>query len=93
MKTALVMPLDSLAVEPGVPPSPGDTVEITGIARVESVQDGKARLVIETLNDAAPEWTEAGAEPDADDAKKKQEESDDAALTKQAEEADLDQYR
>lgn len=92
MKVSIIMPLDKLAVEPGVPPSPGDSVELTGVARVESVQDGKARLVIETLNDAPPEFTEGESEDPAAAGKKKDEESD-ADLMRKAQEADAEQYR
>lgn len=85
----LIVPLSALALEPGVEPSPGDSVDIQGEARVEAVQNGEARLVITRLNGVEPSVAqEEEDEPDADDSPK-----DEAELERQAQEIDKARYR
>lgn len=88
MKTIVYLPASALAVEPGVEPVAGDVVDLTGTARVEAIQNGRCRLVIEKLNDVEPE--SAPGTPGDDDG---DESGDDEAMEAAATAADADEYR
>jgi len=93
----IVLPLDALTLSPGVEPRAGDTVDITGEARVEFAGDGKARLVLTRVNDVTPE-APAIESPDASDDDEfddlqRRAAAEDAGLGSDGSDDDSDEYR
>lgn len=90
MKTLTVlMPASALAADGSAEPKAGDVIDLQGKARISVMQDGKARLVIESLNGVEPEAV--GSEEDSD-ADADAEGDEDAKMTKAAEDADAEAY-